>query len=78
MAITEIEELPADSTYLLALFKRDVHQKLVQAGIDAIRPALDKAANDTLASMKIRIEKNLDIMQDRTLVAIIVDGVKQP
>jgi hypothetical protein len=69
--------LPPADDYFLALFKRDMKEKLVQAGISAIRPALEAAADEVLRNMKGRIVRAHDHYRDATIVHLVVDGVKQ-
>lgn len=65
---------PAAESYLLRLFQKDVKERLVQAGIDAVRPAIERAAAEAVASLQPQVEAHYAHLQQQVVVKLTICG----
>lgn len=68
---------PAAETYLLRLFQKDVKERLVQAGIDAVRPAIERAAAEAVVSLRAGIETHYAQLEQQVVVKLTISGERE-
>lgn len=66
---TDVTERP---DYLIALFKQDMERKLVAEAIEAIRPAIRKAAAEAVKSLEAAIHARRDVMADQVVMNLVI------
>lgn len=67
--------LNKSAPYLLSLFKADIKARLVEAGVAAVLPAIEAAADEALADLKLHIEERFDVLGQKMLVNVSASGL---
>jgi hypothetical protein len=62
--------------YLLRLFQEDMVRRLTKAGIEAVRPAIERAAHDAVMDMQAQINIQADVYKQETVVHLTIKDVK--
>jgi len=62
--------------YLLRLFQKDMVSRLTEAGIAAVRPAIQAAAHEAVLAMQAQIDIQADVYKQETVVHLTIKDVK--